>query len=408
VPNESSGTIFDGLRVVELSGGVSAAFCARLFGDQGADVVTIEPPGGSPSRRRRPFVGDTPGRERSALFVYLNAGKRGVTLDVTQPQGREVLFRLLEGADVLIEDNAPLWMDQHDLRFEQLATRFPQLVVSSITPYGQTGPWREYPGSDFTAQHAGGLAYNNAARAKDLRAEPPFIIQGFAGEFAGGLAAASATMCALTQRRATGTGAHVDVALQEVLAMHFQVDVAWASYGGRAPVRAASASPPIPYVGQQPVADGYVDIVVRTEGEWHKFLEVLGNPEWGANELFADMAGRSQYYDALEPLIQGELTHFEKQRLFRDGQARGVSIAAINTIKEAAKAQHFAEREAFVTYEHSGTGEFRAPGPPVRFAGCASTVRPAPLLGEHNGDVFCDRLGLSKRDLVSLRQAGVI
>jgi crotonobetainyl-CoA:carnitine CoA-transferase CaiB-like acyl-CoA transferase len=155
------------------------------------------------------------------------------------------------------------------------------------------------------------------------------------------------------------------------------------------------------------VADGYVDVVVRTEGEWHKFLDVLGNPAWGANELFTDMAGRSRYYDALEPLIQEELCRFEKQRLFRDGQARGVSIAAINTIEEAAKAEHFAEREAFVTYEHPETDEFRAPGPPVRFADRGSAVRQAPLLGEHNEDVFCKQLGHSRAELVSMRQAGV-
>jgi crotonobetainyl-CoA:carnitine CoA-transferase CaiB-like acyl-CoA transferase len=400
VPTESNGVTFFGLRIVELSRGVGAAFCSRLFADHGADVIAVEPPGGSTLRRRRPFAGDRPGRERSALWTYLNEGKRDVTLDVKQAQGRDLLFRILGDADVLVGDHEQAWSDEYGLGSD----RFPSLVVTSITPYGRTGPWQGHPGNDFTAQHASGLAYGNAARAKDLRAEPPFMIQGFAGEFAAGLAGASATMCALTGRRSTGAGAHVDVALQEVLAMHFQVDVAWASYGGRAPVRAASASPPIPYVGQQPVADGYVDIVVRTEGEWHKFLDVLGSPEWGKNELFADMAGRSRYYDALEPLIQEELGRFEKQRLFRQGQARGVSIAAVNTIADAAQSAHFAERRAFVMYG----GTFEAPGPPVRFPDGAFARAPAPTLGQHNEGVYCEQLGLSKRDLVSLRQAGVI
>jgi crotonobetainyl-CoA:carnitine CoA-transferase CaiB-like acyl-CoA transferase len=331
-----------------------------------------------------------------------------VTLDVKQHEGRNLLSGLLKGADILVEDHPPTWMDDRDLRFEQLSAKFPPLLVTSITPYGQTGPWRDRPGNDFTAQHACGLAYGNAARAKDLRAEPPFVIQGFAGEFAGGLAAASATMCALSQRDATGDGVHVDVALQEVLAMHFQVDVAWASYGGRAPVRDATASPPIPYVGQQAVADGFVDVVVRTEGEWHKFLDLLGNPEWGRNELFGDMAGRSRYYDALEPLIQQELSRFAKQQLFRDGQARGVSIAPINTIAEAATSRHFAEREVFVKYGHPDLGEFRSPGPPVRLANGTQALRSAPRVGQHNEDVYCGELRLSKRDVAALRQVSVI
>jgi crotonobetainyl-CoA:carnitine CoA-transferase CaiB-like acyl-CoA transferase len=215
-------------------------------------------------------------------------------------------------------------------------------------------------------------------------------------------------MCALFERDATGAGTHVDLALQEVLAMNQQVDIAWVTYGGRVPSRSATAKPPIPYVGQQPAADGYIDVITRTEGQWRTFLQVLGNPEWAQNELFADMNSRSQYWDALEPLIQQETRRFAKQELFRRGQAAGVSTAAVNTVADAADAEHFAERGSFVEMAHPVLGRTRCPGPPARFADAWSLRRPAPMPGEHNREVFCDRLGYTTQELVTLRAAGVV
>jgi crotonobetainyl-CoA:carnitine CoA-transferase CaiB-like acyl-CoA transferase len=400
--------LFDDLRIVELSRGVGAAYCAKLFTDLGADVIAVEPPGGSDLRRRGPFAGDIPGVERSGLFAYLNTSKLGVTLDVTTRRGRAMLDELLDGADVLVEDNAPSWMDDAQLDYARLEKAHPSLIVTSITPFGQDGPWRDYHGNDFIAQHTSGVAFHNGARAQDLEAEPPIVLPGYLGEFAGALAAAAATMCSLFERESSGLGAHVDVALQEVLAMNQQVDIAWVTYGGRVPSRSATARPPIPYVGQQPAADGYVDVITRTEGQWRTFLDVLGNPEWAENELFKDMNSRSQYWDALEPLVQQETRRFGKQELFRKGQAAGVSTAAVNTVANAADSEHFAERGSFVEMEHPVLGRTRCPGPPARFAGDVWGMRrPAPLLGEHNREVYCDRLGYSERELVSLYEAGV-
>ena len=400
--------LFDGLRIVELGRGVGAAYCAKLFADLGADVVLVEPPAGSELRRRGPFADDEPGIERSGLFAYLNTSKLGVTLDVTVSQGRDIYLELLRDADVLVEDRAPSWMEAAGLGYAALEPAFPALVMTSITPFGQDGPWRDYLGNDFIAQHTGGVAYHNGARAEDLEAEPPIPLPGYLGEFAGALAAGAATMCALFGRDASGRGAHVDVALQEVLAMNQQVDVAWVTYGGRVPSRSASARPPIPYVGQQPAADGYVDIITRTEGQWRTFLNVIGNPEWAQNELFATMASRSQYWDALEPLIQQETRRFGKQELFRQGQAAGVSTAAVNTVADAAEAEHFADRGSFAGLEHPVLGRVRCPGPPVRFGVDGWAMRPPPLLGEHNTEVYCERLGYSEARLAGLRAAGVV
>jgi crotonobetainyl-CoA:carnitine CoA-transferase CaiB-like acyl-CoA transferase len=190
--------------------------------------------------------------------------------------------------------------------------------------------------------------------------------------------------------------------------MHLQVDCAHVAYADNVPGRAARAQPPIPYVGQQPVANGYIDFVVRTEDHWRRLLDVFGNPEWSANELFATMASRSQYWDALEPLIQQETQRFQKEELFRRSQARGVSAAAVYSVADAAASEHFAERGCFVEHEHPAIGTLRTPGPPVRFGAEGSRVRrAAPQLGEHNNEVFA-RIGLTAQDLYVLGEDGVV
>lgn len=419
--NEQAGSghqgLFGDLMIVELGRGIASAFCTKMFADLGAEVIKIEAPGGNVLRRRRPFAGDVPGIERSGLFAYLNANKLGVTLDVTTRTGAGVLLRLVREADIVVEDNPPGWLGDAGLApsaslrasYERLRAVNDGLIMTSITPFGQDGPWRDCAGNDFVAQHASGIAFSNGARVADLEREPPFVLPGSLGEVQGGLAAAAATMCALFARDQGGPGAHVDVAIEEVLAMHLQVDIAHVAYTGAVPGRSVAAQPPIPYIGQQPAADGYIDFVVRTEAEWRDFLTLFGNPAWGENELFATMSSRSQYWDALEPLVQEETQRYPKEQLFRQSQAQGVSAAAVYTVADAARAEHFAERGSFVEFEQTGIGTMRCPGAPIGFGSDGWRVRrPAPRLGEHNREVYVDRLGYTPRELVALRQAGIV
>ena len=401
--------LFDDLTIIELGHGIAAAFCTKLFADLGATVIKVEPPAGDALRGRPPFAGDEPGIERSGVFAYVNTSKLGVTLDVEQAQGREAFVDLIRDADILVENNRPAWLEMVQLDYERLSEVNSALIMTSITPFGQDGPWRDYLGNDFIVQHTSGVAFHNGARAADTEAEPPFVLSGDIGEFVGGMVAAAATMCALFGRDATGLGDHVDIALQETLAMHEQVDLAHAIYGQNVPSRSAAANPPIPYVGQQPTADGYIDIIVRTEEQWRTLLHVLGDPEWGDNELFVDMRSRSRYWDALEPLIQEETRRFGKEELSRKGQERGVSAGAVNSIADAAEAGHFEDRHTFVELEHPAIGRTRYPGAPIGFGDDVWAMRrPAPLLGQHNREVFGDRLGYSEQKLATLREANVV
>jgi crotonobetainyl-CoA:carnitine CoA-transferase CaiB-like acyl-CoA transferase len=401
--------MFRDLTIIDLGDGIAPAYCGKLFADLGADVIKVEPPAGDPLRGRAPFAGDEPGPERSLAFAYVNTSKRGLTLDVTTGRGRELLLRLVAAADVVVEGRAPAWLEAHGLDYENLRDANERLIMTSITPFGQDGPWRDYAANDFIAQHTSGVAYNNGSKAPDLDAQPPFPLPGNSAEFLGGLAAASATMCAVIGREATGQGTHVDVAMQEALAMHLHLDLAWTTFAGTPISRATGAQPAIAYVSQQPCADGYIDFVIRTEEQWQNFLDVLGRPDWGDNPLFATGAGRAQYWDALEPLVQEELRKYPKAELYEKSQARGVPAAPVSTLVDAANEGHFADRQAFVDHEQPAIGTLRAPGPPVRFGADGWRIRrPAPALGEHNREVFVERLGLSDAELASLQAEGVI
>lgn len=400
--------MLDDLTILELGRGVGPAYCTKLFADLGADVVKIEPPEGDVLRHRGPFLNDEPGIERSGLFAYLNTSKRGVAFDVTKPLGHRVLLDLVRTADVLVENNAPAWLAAHEIDYERLRGINPRLVMTSITPFGQDGPWRDAPSNQFIAQHTSGVAYNNGQKARDLDAEPPIALPDELAEYLGGLAAASATMCAIWGRESTGEGAHVDVALQEALAMHLHLDLAWITFAGTPTSRAQGAQPAIQYIGQQQTADGYIDFVIRTEDQWRSFVEVLGNPEWAKNELFATTPSRAQYWDGLEPLVQQEVRRRPTDELFRASQSNGVPAAPVHTVAEAARAGHFADRHAFVEYDHATLGRTPCPNFPIRFGTDEARIRrPAPALGQHNDEIL-NLLGYTKQQVTALRDEGVI
>src|SRR5438552_2566388 len=232
----------DQLQVLEVGSGVAAAYGAKLLADLGAQVIKVEPPGGGDATRARgPFPGDVPHPEKSGLFLYLNANKRGITLDLTRPRGREVLERLAARADLLVHDVHPREMAGRGLDYERLAATHPGLVMTSIAPYGLTGPHAGYRGPDVVTWSAGGIAALNGEPARpDL---PPLKAFGDQSGFQAGLNAAVGSLGALFARLATGRGEHVEVSTQECLA----------AIPARTSGRAASSPPSrIPWPARSP------------------------------------------------------------------------------------------------------------------------------------------------------------
>jgi crotonobetainyl-CoA:carnitine CoA-transferase CaiB-like acyl-CoA transferase len=394
------------VKIVEYCDFVAAPFCSKLMADLGAEVIKVERlVTGDSSRAFGPFPQDGPGPERSGLFSYLNANKYGVTLNLETPTGRDIFQRLVAGADILIEDNSPEKASKLGMAYSDLKAANSSLVVTSITPFGQTGFYKEYKGSDLILWHmcsAGLITPRNVGTAE----REPLRILHLADHVAGATAAVAA-LGALHVQRHRGIGQHVDVSMLEALLwMAGWVVTSW-PYEHDNPTRASKAAiAPYHFIECR---DGWLFSSCPNEYQWDRFVDMMGNPDWAGEELFKDAIARSVNWDSLGPLIMSWSTQYTKQEIFEMGKSKGIPIAPLNTITEVMGKEQLTGRGFFVDVEQPGIGTLTVPGAPFKLSSMPWGIRrPAPALGEHNWDIYCDRLGFSREELVKLYEAGII
>jgi crotonobetainyl-CoA:carnitine CoA-transferase CaiB-like acyl-CoA transferase len=394
-----------GITVIELGQMVSAPYCAKLFADFGADVIKVEPPSGDITRRWGPFPKDEPHPEKSGLFFFLNTNKRGVTLDVGTREGRDRLLDLLRQADVLIENNRPQQMRDWGLDYASIAKVNPELMMISITPYGQTGPYADWNGYDLNAYHLSACGSSYLGRAHEAPLEPGT----FAADFYGAGAGAAWGLAAVYGREHGGGGQHIDVSCAEVIGALF---VGAENIGGYAQDRVFRSRVDMGLLapGQiVPCKDGYVWTLAFMPGEWLGLAKAMGDPDWMHQEMFLDMWERAKLADAVNPLIQQWAMEHTKMEIMEWCQANGNPTTAVFDVAEAAEHPHIRERGYIVEVEHPAMGRVRDLGPPFKLPESpGSPVQGAPLLGQHNAEVFGTLLGMSAADLTRLRRGGVI
>jgi len=397
--------VLDGVKVIEYGNLISAPFCAKIFADMGAEVIKIEQPCcGDDSRRMEPFMNDIPGLERSGLFQYLNMNKKGITLNPETATGRKILLQLLKEADVFIENNPPKRMKALKLDYARVKQVNLRIVMTSITPFGQTGPYKDYKSSELINAHMGGVGYDSV-REVDISREPikaPAHIFGFQA----GLSAATATVAAVFQQSVTGEGTYLDVSEQESIIQNMHSVFRY--YYNKQIVNRTDVLDRAP-AHILPCKDGYIHHANMEESEWWRFVDLMGNPEWAKNELFADYTLRSQYWDALKPLILDWTKDHTMDEIYRGSQERGSAIGALYTAKDMLSDRQMAARGFFVEADHPEIGKLQYPGVPYRFSGIPKEQpSTAPLLGQNNEEILCGDLGYTKKDLVKFREAGVI
>ena len=394
--------ILDGIRVLELGSHVSVPFCGKLLADYGADVIKVESPGtGDVSRRSGPFVDDDPNPDKSIPFLYLNANKRGITLNVGCPSGRAILARLLQRVDVLVENYPPAEAQALALRHEELSEINPALILTSITPFGQTGPYRDFAVTDIVACAMSGLMYHSG----DSDQEPlrNALDQSF---YVSGANAAAATLAALFQRLTTGRGQHVDVAVAECLASHLVQAVPYYSYmgaiKGRRPVRGSG------FEELLPARDGYVVPSVQGSQPWQAVASLIGT-EALHDDRFATGAGRLEHGEELKALLIEGLAKWDRKPLFQASGERRLVFGMAQDAGDLLECPHLRDRDFFVEVDHPVAGRAEYPGMGPKLSALDFEIRRhAPLLGQHNAEVYCGELGYSQDDLVNLRAAGVI
>jgi crotonobetainyl-CoA:carnitine CoA-transferase CaiB-like acyl-CoA transferase len=390
--------ILGDLRVLELSEGIAGAFCTKWLAGLGATVIKVEPPGrGDVTRAAGPFMHDAPHPEESATFLYLNMGKQSVTLDITTPTGAAIMQQLVRTCDILVESFPPAYLDSLGLGYATLEPQHPELIYTAITPFGQTGPYRDYQGSDLVTQALGALMHTIGQPDRE-----PLKIGGQAALYTTGISAFSATLLALHVRDLEGHGQRVDVSAMETLTVA-QIHASLQHQFGRTPVRRASTL--------MPAQDGWVHAGLERgigEDTWPRVCELMGVPELANDSKFNTREGRREHQQELQAIIGAWTATRPKEEIYHALQNLRTVAGYVATVEDLFVSQQFAERKFFQSLEHPHTGKALYPGAPFSMQGTSWRHGRAPLLGEHNVEVYAHGLGYSADDLTRLRGLGVI
>ena len=415
-------TALAGLRILDLTD-LKGAMCAKLFGDMGADVIKIEPPEGDATRRIGPFLDDKPHQrgnvsstrhetldtsplsERSLLFWFYNTSKRGITLDLNQPAGQELAKQLAAKADVLVESAAPGTLARLGLGYDELKQLNPNLVLTSITPFGQTGPYRAYRSSDMVAEALGGMIWTNG-----FPDEPPLHAMGLQAYHSASFFAAIGTLLALLTRDSLGEGQWVDVSMQEAVAGAVEHVAPFYHQGLGIESRRGSLHWSR-YFRVARCRDGYV--MHCSLGDWTSLVEwVKGDKK--AQDLEdargEDMIYRKDHAEHLFDILDDWAKDYSVAELMEGAQLRRIPYAMVRPPEALVDDPQLNDRGFFSTIEHPELGRtVQYPGGPIHFTVTPWRIaRRPPLLGEHNSEVYGNELGLGADRLSALKRAGVI
>jgi CoA:oxalate CoA-transferase len=388
------------VRVIDLSQCIAGPYCTRLLAGFGADVVKVEKPGeGDMARRMGPFLGDDPGPERSGLFLYLNGNKRGITLNLKSQAGVKGLKELVRDADVLVESFRPGTMARFGLDYETLEKINPRLVVTSISNFGQDGPYRDWKTSHLINWSMSGGRYSDGEPGKKPLQGGGWLTHSFTG-----LHALVGTCGALFQRNETGSGQQIDVSMLESTILTTIYTAVIYSYLGLFHNNVCR-----PYLGICRCKDGYVGVNVFTQSHWNMLCSFFGMPALTEDPRFANIALVNENKEVAKELFAPQLMERTGAELFESGAEWRIPFALVPATTDIlASPQHLA-RGFFDEVEHPVVGKVTVPGAPFKLTGSPwRHERAAPLLGEHNEEIWCGRLGYAKADLARLRAQGVI
>ena len=397
-----------GLRAIEIGDGVAGPFCAKMLADYGAEVIKVEKPDtGDSSRQEGPFPDDAPHIEKSGLFLHLNTNKKGVTLDLESPAGQKLFRELVRESHALVESQRPGKMDSLGLGYHALKQLRPDLVMTSITPFGQTGPHKDYEFTELTVFATSGAMYREGLPVRE-----PLKYGGEMAQYFAGAAAAAATMAACFRSSLSGQGEWIDISIQECMAGHphqagRRAPFAYAGEAdARTPPRVSAAGAREPYaVGTFRCKDGYVSFLPLGPRMWPNFARMIGRPHLLDDPRYLTPGDREERGEELEALFQSWLDARTRDEVFKAAHEARVPGGPVLKVDEVMSNEHLKARDAFVTIEHPDAGTLTYTDLPFRLSDTPrEDARPAPRLGQHNKEVFGGILGTDKVDMPSKGQ----
>jgi crotonobetainyl-CoA:carnitine CoA-transferase CaiB-like acyl-CoA transferase len=393
------------IRIVDLTHYIAGPYATKLFADMGAEVIKVEPPGGEGGRKIGAATRNGSAKpDRGPLFAFLNTNKLGVTLNLKHPRGRDLFLRLAAQADVVIENFAPGTLSRLDLAPEQLLAKSPRLIVTSISNFGQDGPDRDSRLNDLVMFARGGWTYPVGEPDRE-----PLTPAGSFGQYIGGLYGAIGTMQALFAREDTGRGQLVDISLLEATVATMIYDTVTFQYTGVVRTRQGRRYAKGPFlIATLQCRDGYAGLHCVTDHQFDALFELMGKAELARDERFSSGLARMNNNDELLEICERFFMDHDAAWLYREGQRRGIPICPIPSVAQVLEWEQLKARHFFDTIEDPELGRISVPGNPLRLGShCPGPIRSAPLLGEHNAEIFGSRLNL-RNELASLRRDGII
>jgi len=399
------------VRVLDLSRIMAAPWATQIFADLGADVIKVERPGAGDDTRAwgPPFLRDRDGQptREAGYYLAVNRGKRSVTIDISKPEGQDIIRRLAAGADVVIENFKAGALARYRLDAATLRALNPRLIYCSVTGFGQDGPRRDQAAYDFAIQAMGGLMSVTGER-DDAPGGGPQKVGVPIVDIMTGMYAAIAVLAALARRAETGSGETIDLAMLDVQAAFLANQAMNWLVSGRTPKRGGNRHPNIQPQDVFPCQDGHLVLAVGNDGQFAKLCHAIGRLEWTRDARFATNPERVRNNAVLTPLLAERFRDFTRAELAKALDDAGVPCAPINDIPQVFDDPQLRHRGMLRELSHPLAGKVPQVVSPMRFSDAPLRFdRPPPLLGQHSAEVLAE-LGLDEQAVAALAARGVI
>lgn len=400
------------IRVLDLSRVLAGPWCAQNLADLGADVIKVERPGMGDDTRHwgPPFVKDAQGKDtaESAYFVCINRNKRSITVDISKPEGQEIIRQLAQESDIVIENYKVGDMARYGLDYESLKKVKSDLIYCSITGFGQNGPYANRPGYDFIIQGMGGFM-SVTGESEDFSGASPQKAGVAIADLFTGMYASSAILAAVVHRDQTGQGQYIDMALLDTqIAVMANISSAYLS-SGQLPRRFGNASPIIVPYQTFPTSDGWIIVAVGNDGQFKQFVAAGGEAHLAENPLYITNPLRVENRKLLIPLLEVMTRGKTKSAWIALLEAANVPCGPINNLEEVFGNEQVKARGVQIEVPHPTAGSMKLVASPMHLSETPVEVRLAPpTLGQHTQEILQERLKLDPQAIVALQQKGVI
>ena len=396
---------FSSLRILDCTQGVAGPYCAKWLADFGAEVIKVEKPEeGDVTRRWGPFPGDNPNSEKSGAFFFLNTNKKSITLNLLSERGMEIFKELLKGSAALIENFGPETASRIGLTYARLKEWNPNLIMTSISPYGHTGPYKDYKATNFTVYGLSGAMYTMRDEKKPM--DRPVVEGGIQAEYSAGLLGYIATVAALMNREKSGEGRWIDISAMESIASSLTMHIDEYSYIGLS--RRTNPWPihgyPIGY--SSPCKDGWISLTPGIGGAPNIAL-LMEKPELMDIPLLTKPAARMSEPEKFDDMVLPWLKEHGKWEVTKKAQELRMAFTPVLSPGDLRNDEQLEAREFFKKADHPVMGEVEYPGAPARLSESPWRAGRAPLLGEHNEEIY-GNLGLGQEDLDRLHAEGIL